>query len=199
MILHHADFGLSWTTPRPDEKNPFLKFFFREIQKFVWKTNPFPRQAISKNRFVLTSHYTGDSPYRVWFDLNNSLTRWRRPIFKNPFSRNSKDPEWNTNFFPRQVVPKILLALHCHYTGDTQYRVWFDLGNSLTRWKTTIFKILKNSQFAKFVKFRMKNHFFPWQATPTTFLLYTLVTLVILDTGLVWIEQLLEPMKKTYF
>ena len=31
------------------------------------------------------------------------------------------------------------------------------------------------------------------------FLLYTFITLVILDTGLVWIEQLLEPMKKTYF
>ena len=48
VILHHADFGLSWTTPWPDEKNPFLKFFFREIQKFVWKTNSFPRQDITK-------------------------------------------------------------------------------------------------------------------------------------------------------
>ena len=32
MILH-AEFGLIWTTPWPDEKDLFLKFLFREIQK----------------------------------------------------------------------------------------------------------------------------------------------------------------------
>ena len=42
----------------------------------------FPRQAIAKILFVLDSKYTGDTPYRVWFDLDNSLTRWKRPIFK---------------------------------------------------------------------------------------------------------------------
>ena len=93
-----------------------------------------------------------------------------------------------THFFPRQAKEKILCALHYHYTGDTQCRVWFDLGKSLTRWKTIIFKILKNPQFAKFAKLRMKNHFSPRQALPTTFFIYTLITLVILNTefGLVW-------------
>ena len=92
------------------------------------------------------------------------------------------------NFFPERAKPKIFFALHSHCTGDTPFRVWFDLDNSLTRWKATIFKILKNSKFAKFAKFRMKNHFSPRQALPTTFFLYTLITLVILNTefGLVW-------------
>ena len=159
-MIVHTEFGLTWTTPWPDEEDLFLKILFREIQKFVWKTNFFPRQAIPKNLFVLTSHYTGDSPYRVWFDLNNSLTRWRRPIFKNPFSRNSKVPEWNTNFFPRQDIPKILFQLHSHYNGDTPNQAGFDFDNSLTRWKRTIFKIRKNSHIAKFAKFRMKKQFF---------------------------------------
>ena len=44
-----------------------------------------------------------------------------------------------TNFFPKQAKPKIFFALHSHYTGDTPYRVWFDLDNSLTRWKKNFF------------------------------------------------------------
>ena len=49
-------------------------------------------------------------------------------------------------------------------------------------------KILKNSQFAKFAKFRMKTQLFPRHALPKLFLLYTLITLVILHTafGLIW-------------
>ena len=146
------------------KKNYFLnsqKFALREIRKTPYE-NPifFPRQAIPNTLFAVHSHYTGDTQYRVWFDLDNSLTRWKRPIFKIPFSRISNSSVWKPKFFPRQAKPKILFALHCHYTGDTQYRVWFDLENSLTRWKRTIFKIRENSQFANSAKFRMKTQFF---------------------------------------
>ena len=68
----------------------------------------------------------------------------KKPIFKIPFSRNSKSSVWNPNFFPGQAKQKIFYALHSHYTGDTPYPVWFDLDNSLTRCKRIIFKILKN-------------------------------------------------------
>ena len=131
--------------------------------------------------------------------MDNSLTRWRKPIVKIPFSRNSKSSVWKPNFFPRQAKERILFPLHFHYTGDTQCRVWFDLGNSLTRWKTIIFEILKNSQFARFAKFRMKTHFFPRQAIPTTFWLYTVITLVILNTefGLIWATP--WPDEKQFF
>ena len=161
---------------------------FAKFAKFRMKTHFFPRQALPTFFFALHSHYTCDTPYRVSLDLDNSLTRWKRPTFIIPFSQNSKRFVWTPNFFPSQAIEKILFALHFHYTGDTQCRVWFDLGNSLTRWKLIIFKILKNSQFAKFAKFRMKTHFFPRQAIPATFWLYTVITLVILNPefGLIW-------------
>ena len=166
------------------KKKPIFKIpFSRNSKSSVWKPNFFPKQAKPKILFALYSLYTGDTPYSVCFDLDNSLTRWKRPIFKIPFSRNSKSSAWKTKFFPRQQAKPILFALHCHYTGDTQYRVWFDLGNSLIRWETTIFKMLKNSQVGKLAKFRIKTHFFPRQALPTTFWLYTFITLVILSTG----------------
>ena len=33
----HAEFGLISTTPSPDEKDLFLKFFIREIRKFPYE------------------------------------------------------------------------------------------------------------------------------------------------------------------
>ena len=60
--------------------------------------------------FVLESTYPEDTPYQVWFDLNNFLTRLKKPVFKIPFSRNWKSSVWNTNFFPRQATPKILFV-----------------------------------------------------------------------------------------
>ena len=168
-------------------KKPFFKIHFsRNSKSSVRKPNFFPRQAKQKIFFALHSHYTGDSPYRVWFDLDNSLTRWKKPIFKIPLSRNSKSSVWK--LFPRQAKQKIFFALHSHYTGDTPYTVWFDLGNSFTRCKRIFFKILKNSQFAKLAKFRMKTQLFPRHPLPKNCLLYTLITLVILSTkfGMIW-------------
>ena len=34
LVILHTEFGLIWATPWPDEKDLFLKFLFREIQKF---------------------------------------------------------------------------------------------------------------------------------------------------------------------
>ena len=94
LVVLHTEFSFIWTTPWPDENELFLKFAkirkSRNSQNSVWKPNFFPRQAIPKIIFVLHFHYTGDTSYRFWFYLNNSLTRWKRPIFKIPFSRNPK-------------------------------------------------------------------------------------------------------------
>ena len=46
------------------------------------KTQIFPRQAIPKVPFGLQSHYIGDTPYRVWFDFDNSLTQWKDLFLK---------------------------------------------------------------------------------------------------------------------
>ena len=131
----------------------------------VWKTNFLPRQAIAKILFVLDSRYTWDTPYRVWLNLDNSLTRRKRPIFKIRYLRNSQNSVWKTNFFPRQAIAKILFVLDSRYAVDTPYRVWFDLDNSLTRRKRPIFKIryLRNSQISVW-----KTNFFPRQAIAKT-------------------------------
>ena len=89
-------FGSLWTTPWPDEKDLFLKFV----------NNFFPRQAIAIF-FDLDSRYTGDTPYQVWFDLDNSSTSWKRPIFEN-YSKfiiriNRKLPYENLDFFLRKL------------------------------------------------------------------------------------------------
>ena len=143
-------------------KRPTFKIrYLRKSQISVWNTNFFPRQAIAKNLFVLDSSYTWDTPYRVWFDLDDSLTRWKRPTFKIRYLRNSQISVWNTNFFPRQAIAKNLFVLDSSYTGDTPYRVWFDLNNSLTRWKRPTFKIryLRKSQISVW-----NTNFFPRQA-----------------------------------
>ena len=172
----------------PMKKNYFLnsqKFALREIRKTPYE-NPifFPRQAIPNTLFDVHCHYAGGTQYRVWFYLDNSLTRWKRPIFKIPFSLNSKSSKRKPNFFPRQAKPKILFALHCHYTGDTQYRVWFDLDNSLTRWKRSFFKF----PFSRNSKSAVWNTKFFSGKSILIFLIYTLITLVILHTefGLIW-------------
>ena len=124
-------------------KRPIFKIrYLRNSQISVWITNFFPRQAIAKLLFVLDSNYTGDTPWQVWLDLDNSLTRSKRPIFKIRYLRNSQISVWKTNFFPRQAIAKILFVLDSNYTGDTPCRVLFDLNNSLTRSKRPIFKII---------------------------------------------------------
>ena len=165
---------------------PIFKIrYLRNSQISVWNTNFFPSQAIPKILFVLHSRYHWDTPCRVWSDLDNSLTQWNRPIFKIRYLRNSQISVWNTNFFPRQAIPKILFVLPSTYPGDTPYRVWFDLNNSLTRWKRPIFKFLirENRKFPY-----EKLTFFLDELHQKFFLFYTLHTLGILHTefNLVW-------------
>ena len=112
MILH-TEFGLIWTTPWPDEKKNFLKFpkirNSRNSQISVWKPKFFTGKLYKK--FFLLYTLTTLLILHTVFGLiwANSLTRWKRPIFKTPFSRSSKSSVWNTNFFPRQALPKIFL------------------------------------------------------------------------------------------
>ena len=185
MILH-TKFGLILTTPWPGEKKLFLKFAkirnSRNSQNSVWKPNFFPRQAIPKIFFALHSHYTGNTPFRVWFDLENSLSRWKRIVFKiriNSQFANFAKFRMKTLFFPRQAIPKILFDLHSHYTGDTPHQVWFDLNNSLTRWKRPIFKI----SFSRKPKVPYEIlTFFLGNSYQKFFLLYLFITLVIVHT-----------------
>ena len=149
--------------------------------------------------FALHSHYTGDTPYRVWFDLGNSLTRWKKPIFKIPFSRNSKSSVWKRNFSPSQAKPKIFFALHCHYTGDTQYRVWFDLEKSLTRWRRTLLKFSKIRNSRNSQNSVSKTSFFLGKLYQQIFCFALSLHGWNSIPSLVWFGQLLDPLKKKIF
>ena len=107
----HDQFRLIWTTPWPDEKDLFLKFVIREIRKFPYEVLTFFLDKLQqKILFALQSRYKCNTPYRVWLDLNNSLTRWKRPIFKIPYSRKTQISLWKTNFFVGKLYQKFFLS-----------------------------------------------------------------------------------------
>ena len=102
-----------------------MKFVIREICKFTYENLTFfLRQAKAKNLFLLHSIYTGDTPYQVWFNLDNFLIQSKITIIKIRSSRNSQISLWKLNFLARQAIPKTLFVLHSNYTGDTPYWAW---------------------------------------------------------------------------
>ena len=84
---------------------------------------------------------------------------------------------------------KISFSPRPNYTGDTPYQVWLYLDICLNRWKRPIFEILWSQFNRNNRKFPYENPtFFLGKVCQKFFLLYTLITLVILDTkfGLIW-------------
>ena len=127
-ILHN-DFGSIWTTPWSDEIDLFLKFIIREIRKFPYEKLTFFLDKLYQNSFfsVFYFRYPWYTPKPVWFDFDNSLTRWKRLIFKIRYSRNSHISVWKSNFFPRQAIPKFFLfyTLGTHGILHTQFgSIW---------------------------------------------------------------------------
>ena len=180
----------------PMKKTIFKFSYLRNWQISVWKPNFFPRQAIAKILFVLQSSIPWDTRFRVWFDLDNSLTRWKRPIFKISYLRNSKISVWKPNFFPRQAIAKILFVLKFSYPWDTRHRVWFDLDNSLTRWIGPFLKfIIRNNSKFPYEKLT----FFLGKLYQKFFKFYNLVTHGILDTEFGSIWTTLWPAEKDLF
>ena len=228
---------------------------FAKFAKFRIKNHFFPRHAIPTN-FALHSHYTVDSQYRVWFDLDNSLIRWKNLFLKLLFREIRKIPYENPIFFRDNLflfcftmslhwwysIPSLVwfgqlldpmkkifflnsqnfaireirkipyenpiffqgklyvfFALHCHYTGDIQYRVWFDLDNSLTRWKRFFLKFSKNLNSRNSQNSVSKPNFFLGTLYQKLFCFTLSLHWWYSIPRLVWFGQLLNPMKKTYF
>ena len=68
LAILHTEFGLIWTFPWPDEKDPFLNLIIREFRKFPYeKLIFFLGKLYQKFFFVLQSTYPWNTPYRVWF------------------------------------------------------------------------------------------------------------------------------------
>ena len=153
------------------------------------KTQLFARPAIPIILFVLHFNYNGDTPYRVWLDLDDSLNRWKRPIFKIRKSRNSQISVRKPIFFARPALTKILFVLDFICTADTPCKVWLDWDNFLTRWKRPIFKNYLKLIIRINRKFTYeKLTFFLDKLYQKIFFFYTLGVHCILHTqsGLVW-------------
>ena len=152
---------LFWTIFWPNEKDLFLKFLYHEVKKIPYKiTTFFTMQAIAKTSFVSHSFYAGNTPCRVWFHLDNSMTQSKRTLFKIPFSRNSKNSVWNAYKTLTTFVAKLqnkFIFLHSTCTGNTPYKVWFNLDNLFIQSKKNY---SYNSPIAKFSNFRMETHLF---------------------------------------
>ena len=137
--------------------------------------------------FALHSTYTGDTPFQVWFDLNNSLTQRKRPVFKSRYSQNSQIFVRKTNVFPIQAIAKILFLLHPTYTGYTPFQVWFNLNNFLTQWKKELFLKFFIRETQK-LPYEILTFSYKASNNKNSFFSYNLITLVILHTefGLIW-------------
>ena len=184
------------------EKNYFLKFArirnSRDSQNSVWKPHFFSSTSYYKNSFCFTHSLQMwySIPSWVWFE--QLLDPMKKTFYRIPFSRNSKVAYEKLTFFLDKLYQNsfcFTLSLHWWYSLP----IGFDFDNSLTQWKITIFEIRKNSQFARFAKFRMKTQFFPRQAIPKNILLYTFITPVSFNSefGLIWTTPL--PDEKEFF
>ena len=173
----------------------------RNSKSSVCNTNFFPGQGISFFCFTLSLHWRYCIPSLVWFgQLLDPMKKNFFKILKNSqFAKVAKFRMKTQFFFPTQAVPKILFALHFHPTGDTPYRVWFDFDNSWPDEKELFlkFSIIPNSR--NWQNSVWEFIFFLDKLYQNFFLLYTLITLVILHTASGLMSATPCPMKKTFF
>ena len=147
--------------------------------------------------FVSASTYPEDTPYQVWFDLNNLLTRYKKDLFlKLLIWKNRKFPYEKLFFFLGKRYKKFFLL----YTFITLVIIHTKCGSLwITPWRD------KNSIFLKIEK--LKKSIFPIEIRTffleklggPFFLSQSLPVLGILHIkfGLIW--RSLDPIKKTHF
>ena len=137
--------------------------------------------------FVSQICYPCDTRYRVWFDLNNSLTRWKRPILKFVICEICKFPNEKLTFFLGKLCEnKKFFLFHnfvTHGILDTEFGlIW------TTPWPD------EKDLFLKFIICKIRKFpyekmtFFLGMLCQKLFLFHNLVTHGILDTefGLIW-------------
>ena len=82
MVILHADFGWFEQLLETMNKNQFLKFAYSEIRKVPYENLTFFLGNLYQKTFLFfNSDYNGDIPYRIRFDMNNSLNRWKKTNF----------------------------------------------------------------------------------------------------------------------
>ena len=150
-----------------------------------WNTNFFSMKIRRTIFFVSESNYPEDTPYQVWFTLNNSLNRQNFYFFENKKGEKVNISDWNTNFSSMKVRRTIFLSqrlptlriLHTKF-GLIWIASWPD-----KKYLFLKFLIWKNRKFPYENLF-----FFLGKLYKEFFLLYTFITMVIFHTkfGSVW-------------
>ena len=93
-------------------KRLFLKLPIRNNRNFSFKSQTFSRGKLYQNSFFLGFLYTGDTPYQVWFNLDNSMTLSKRTNIKITYSKYSQFFVEKHNFFQRSAIPQILFSIY---------------------------------------------------------------------------------------
>ena len=170
-------------------KKTFFEIHFSWISKSsVWNTNFFPGK-VYQFFFALDSHYIGDTPYRVCFDLTTLWPGEKDLFLKFLFREIQKVPYENPTFFLGKLNQKYFLL----YTVIILliFKTEFGL-NWITPWPD------EKKLFLKFEKFRNSRYsqnsvwdpnFFPRRALPNCFCFTLSLHWWYSIPRLVWFEQ----------
>ena len=91
-------------------KRPIFKIRYSRNSQISYEILTFfPTQAIQKNLVASDSRCAGNTPYRVLFDLDKYLIRWKRPVLKFVIREIRKFPYEILIFFVHKLYQKILL------------------------------------------------------------------------------------------
>ena len=177
------------------------QFAIREIRKIPYENPFFPRQALLIFFcFAISSNCWCSIPRLVWF--GQLLIPMKKTFFKKSFfCEIQKVPFVILTFFPDTIYQKFVcftLSLHCWYS--IPHLVWF--GQLLNPMNKTFYKKYQKFENREVRKSQYEDPLFSLgKLYQKFFLLYTLITLLILNTirSLVWFGQLLDPMKMNFF
>ena len=106
-----------WSTLKknltPKKRTNFLRIhncnLFEIMAIFRWNTNFYLTQSIAITFILIDRKYTGNTPYRNWFELDISLIRWKRPLLKFIIRGYRKLPYEKLTFFQKQAVTMFIL------------------------------------------------------------------------------------------
>ena len=142
LVILNTEFGLIWTTPWPDEKDLFLKFLFREIQKVLYENPTFFLVNLNKKNFLLYTVITlvilnaefGLIWATPWSDEKQLFLKFSK--IRN--SRNSQNSVWKTIFLLGKLYHQLFcFTLSLHWWYSIPSLVWF--GQLLNPMKKTYF------------------------------------------------------------
>ena len=141
-VILHNQFGLIWLSPWPDEKDLFLRLLIWNNSKFSYEKLIYFLGKLCRKIDLSQSPTTMGKLHNKFGLIRTTFWPDEKDLFLNLLIwNNSKFPYEKLTFFLGKLYQRFFFVLHSRYPCYTPNPVWFDLTNSLTRWKRTIFKI----------------------------------------------------------